>query len=187
METRRQTAGESFDLRCEITSLDPLLEECTIAAAGELPSMSIEIQAERTPFDTAGWDVLTPAARYRGDAVVLRDVCTAGFDLQVRIGGSRPSFVLRRHPSAKSRLGKLAPARARLLLRAALLQFPAMWNAGVHGRAPLHASVVSAGDETILLVGASGVGKSTLVDLELAAGGRATSDNLVLAISSGMQ
>jgi hypothetical protein len=179
---RRQTAGISFDLRCEIPSVASVLEDCSIPVEGtNAPAMSIDIQMARAPFDTDGWDVLSRTARCRGGAAVIHDVCTSGFDLLMRFDTAPFRLAFRRRPSTPSRLGRLSPSRARLLVRSALIQFPAIWCAGVLGRAPLHASVVMAGADTVLLEGASGVGKSTLVELELAAGGRATSDNLVVS------
>src|SRR6266851_401564 len=53
--------------------------------------------------------------------------------------------------------------------------------ASVRGRAPLHAVACTTGDAVTLLAGPGGVGKSTLLQLELAHGGRATSDNLCVA------
>jgi hypothetical protein len=71
-------------------------------------------------------------------------------------------------------------SRGRLRFRAALIQFPAMWRAVLRGRAPLHAPACTAGPRTVLLTGASGVGKSTLIAQEVEAGGRAVSDNVVV-------
>ena len=72
-------------------------------------------------------------------------------------------------------------ARARLLLRAVLLQYPALWRSQLRGRAPLHASVCGLGaadGPAVLLAGPGGVGKSTLVHGELLNGALATCDNL---------
>src|SRR6266536_856013 len=73
-------------------------------------------------------------------------------------------------------------SRFHLLARSALLRYPALWRAGTRGRAPLHASACTAGDGRVaLLAGPGGVGKSTLVSMELADGGRAVSDNVCVA------
>jgi hypothetical protein len=72
--------------------------------------------------------------------------------------------------------------RARLLLRAVLLQYPVLWAAALRGRAPLHAcGVVSSMSGAMLVVGPSGVGKTTVVEHEVCAGGSATTDNLCVA------
>ena len=78
-------------------------------------------------------------------------------------------------------------ARARLLLRAVLLQYPALWRSQQRGRAPLHASVCSlgpaegSGGQTVMLAGPGGIGKSTLVHGELLNGAACTCDNLCVS------
>ncbi len=74
----------------------------------------------------------------------------------------------------------LLRSRARLLSRAVLIQYPAMWRGVLRGRAPLHAPACTAGGRTVLLTGPGGVGKTTLIAREVEAGGRAVSDNLAL-------
>jgi hypothetical protein len=56
--------------------------------------------------------------------------------------------------------------------------YPTMWVAGLRGRVPLHACACTANEAVPLLAGPSGLGKSTLVDAEVRAGGGATGDNL---------
>ena len=78
-------------------------------------------------------------------------------------------------------------ARARLLLRAVLLQYPALWRSQLRGRAPLHASVCGlgpaegSGGRTVMLAGPGGIGKSTLVHGELLTGAACTCDNLCVS------
>jgi hypothetical protein len=183
MRAALQTGGETVDLSCEDAQVADLLRT---GADGELtphplaaPTVVVRVDRSHGPFPTAGWPVLTRGAVHRDGAVVVRDVCTSGFDMRVRLVGDVPEFVFRRRPPSRTRLAAVAlPERACLLTRAVLLQYPVMWWASVKGRAPLHGSVIDTGEAVVLLAGASGVGKSTLVANEVAAGGAATSDNL---------
>jgi hypothetical protein len=109
----------------------------------------------------------------------MRDACTSGFDLRFRNHGRQAEFTYRWRPPARTRFAALAlAARARLLARAVLLQYPALWWASTHGRVPVHASAFTGGGVTPLVSGASGIGKSTLLATELEADGHAASDNL---------
>ena len=73
--------------------------------------------------------------------------------------------------------------RFRALRGQVLLHHPVLWWAAVRGLAPLHVSVLEIDGTAVLLAGPGGVGKSSLVARELAAGGRAVCDNL--AVSDG--
>jgi len=72
----------------------------------------------------------------------------------------------------------MLPARSRQLTLLTLLAYPAMWWAVRNGRAPIHGSAFETSGRTVLVVGASGVGKSTVFQQELSAGSRPLSDNL---------
>ena len=185
MQSRLATTGIPIDLRCEIPSVRDVLAGCTIELAEPAAApLSITIESERMPFDTDGWEPVTRSAFSREGSVVVRDAATSGFDLLLRADAAGGDLVFRRSASVRSRFLRVAlPARGRLLLRSALLQYPAMWWAGTRDRAPLHAPVLTVGEETVLLVGASGVGKSTLVHREASEGARVVSDNL--AVSDG--
>ena len=76
-------------------------------------------------------------------------------------------------------------SRFHLLARAVLIQYPALWWAGTRGRAPLHACAFAGAGGGPLLTAASGVGRSTLVARELAAGASCTGDNL--AVGDGIR
>jgi hypothetical protein len=176
------TAGELVAVTCPAGSISRLMRECadgTLGLEDEDHTMRVEIEETRRPFDTQGWTHLSRGAWSSGGRVVILDVCTSGFDLLVDVSGRVPGFTYRHRPPTRTRALSLAlPSRARLLARAALLQYPAMWLAGTRGRAPLHASAVKAGRVTALVAGASGVGKSTLIGREAEAGGTATGDNV---------
>jgi hypothetical protein len=183
MQAALPTAGERVFVDCGSGWVADRIGEC-VGDALERTSlddttMEVRVEPGRAAFDTTGWGVLARGAWNRDGRVVIRDVCTSGFDLSVTVADDRPTFTFRRRPPSRTRLAGVAlRSRSRLLLRAALLQYPAMWWAGTRGRVPLHASVCALGRSTPLLAGPSGVGKTTLLLGELRAGARAVSDNL---------
>jgi hypothetical protein len=184
MQAALRTGGEVLGLQCDVSRLSAMIEEgadncLTVAAAS--PTVSVCVERDRAPFSTQGWPMLTRGAWHRGRAVVVRDVCTSGLDLHVRVVGDRPEMIFRWRPPSRTRAAMAAlPARARLLVRCVLLQYPVLWWAATNGRVPLHASVLRSGSVVALLAGASGVGKSTLVATEIQAGATASSDNLCI-------
>ena len=169
------TAGERLGIESDLSWVDDLIEE---SAPGELrrgdaenPSIRVSVESDRRAFDVRGWAVLTRGAWHRAGQVVLRDPCTAGFDLLATIDDGCPSLTFRWRPPRRTRAAAWAlRSRFHLLARAVLVQFPALWWAGTRGRAPLHASACTAGGATPLLAGPGGVGKSTLLKWELARG-----------------
>jgi hypothetical protein len=182
MRASLDTAGVRLDVRCELDWAARLITE---GAAGELrapdshAAATVRVEADRCPFDTAGWRLLTRGTWERDGELVLTDVCTTGFDLRVTLDADRPVFVYRWRPQPRSRAAAWAlRSRFHLLARAALIQFPALWWASELGRAPLHASAVETAGATLLVAAPSGVGRSTLLVRELEHGGRATGDNL---------
>jgi hypothetical protein len=178
------TAGERLAIECEVARLTSLVRDGTdgVLQEGAPPegsTVEVRVEASRRAFGTDGWALLARDSWRNGGRVVVRDLCTAGLDALVAVESDVPRFTFRRRPPARTRAAAiLLPSRARLLTRAALLQFPALWWAAQHGRAPLHAPALSAGGSTMLLVGTSGVGKTTLILRETEAGGLATGDNV---------
>jgi hypothetical protein len=181
------TAGERLSIECAVPWVSELIAE---GAAGEfqapgLPgaSVRVRVEADRRPFPTDDWRLLTRGVWHRAGAVVVANACTAGFDFHLRCSADEAEFVFRWRPPPRDRAAaRVLRSRFHLLARAVLAQYPALWWAQVRDRAPLHVSAC-AGSSTVLLCSASGVGRSTLVLAELAAGGRATGDNL--AVSDG--
>jgi len=181
-----ETAGERMAIECEVPWLSELIEE---GAAGQLQagpamdtSLVVRVEADSGPFDVSGAQPVTRGAWRRDGAVIVENACTTGLDIHVRCSAAGAQFTVRWRAPARERVARwLLPARFRLLARAVLLQFPALWWAGTRGRAPLHASTCTAGPATPLLAGPGGVGKSTLLLRELTAGGRAICDNLCVA------
>jgi hypothetical protein len=180
------TAGERLTVARVPRWLDSVVAEgADQAAAGAGaggPGVTVTVEDGRGPFDTAGWAPLTRGAHARDGELVATDICGSGFDLHLRVRDGAADFTLRWRPSPRTlALHRALRSRFHLLARAVLLQYPALWWAGVNGRAPLHAPACTAGAATPLLAGPGGVGKTTLLGRELAAGGAATSDNLTVS------
>lgn len=184
-----RTAGERAEVTCAHRWLAGVLAE---GAAGQLapaddarPDIRITVEDTTAAFDTAGWDVLTRDAWRRPGQVIVRDACSSGLDLLVTAAAPTLDIVARWRPSMTVRAAAaVLRARSRLLIRAVLLQYPALWWSQQRGRAPLHASVCTigpAGGRTVLIAGPGGVGKSTLVNAELARMAQSTSDNLCVS------
>jgi hypothetical protein len=183
------TAGERVELTCAVPWMAGILTE---GAAGQLTAddgttADVRVTVERcsASFDVTGWRVLTRDAWCRPGQVVIRDACSSGLDMLVTAGGPSLDVVARWRPSGRERAAAVVlRARARLLLRAVLLQYPALWRSQQRGRVPLHASVCGLGageDQTVMLAGPGGIGKSTLVYRELLSGATCTCDNLCVS------
>jgi hypothetical protein len=182
------TAGERVALVCPYGWVSALIDDSFTEEWGQTsdpPStLSVRIEGRTDPFDVEGWILLARGAWARDGDLVMHNVCSSGFDLLLRPAADPCDFTFRWRPSLRSRAASMAfRSRFRLLVRAVLIQYPAMWWAGVHGRAPLHAPVCTSGSITALLAGPGGVGKSTLTMRELEAGNSAVSDNL--SVSDG--
>jgi hypothetical protein len=177
------SGGEEIAIVCDDERISAAIEEGADGALRPLgtgaATVSVIVERDRRPFTTDGWSPLARGAAHRAGTVVVRDVCTSGVDLHARVVDGVPELIFRRRPPAATRAaGSLLPARARLLLRCVLLQYPALWWAGTRERVPLHASLLRTGGVDVVVGGASGVGKSTLVRAELSAGAATGGDNL---------
>ena len=180
-----RTAGECLHIECELGWVEKHLERGT---AGELhnddelePTVRLIIERSSAPFDTTDADRVTRGVWRAGGAVVLEDTCSSGFMLHCRPEAGVLVVRARWVPPPRTRAAAaVLRQRSSLLLRAVLLQYPVLWWSVVHGCAPVHVSALDLGESTPLLVGPSGVGKSTLVETELAAGHHATCDNLAV-------
>ncbi len=183
------TAGERVALTCAVPWIAEILTE---GAAGQLtaddgatPDITVTVERRSAAFDVGGWQVLTRGAWCHEGEVVIRDACSSGLDMRVTASETSLDVVARWRPSGRERAAAaVLRARARLLLRAVLLQYPALWRSQLRGRTPLHASVCGLGaadGQTVMLVGPGGVGKSTLVHGELLNGATCTCDNLCVS------
>jgi hypothetical protein len=179
------TAGERLEVDSALSWVAELVEEGAAGALQPSPtpsgSIMVSVEAESRPFDTHRWLLLARGAWMRHGEVVIENVLTSGFDLHVRCGHDQVELTYRWRPPARDRVAaRVLRSRFHLLARAALIQYPALWWAGTRNRVPLHVSALAAGDSTPLVVASSGVGRSTLVAAEVAAGGVSTGDNLAV-------
>jgi hypothetical protein len=186
MDAVLETAGERMQIISDIPWVDDLIAK---AAPGELrhgdrvdTSVTVSVESKGHAFQSTAWEPLTRGAWRQRDEVVIEDVCSSGFDLHLSCKSGDAEFTFRWRPHLRGRAAELLlRSRFILLARAVLLQYPAMWQASNRGRVPLHASACTVGELRPLLVGPSGVGKSTLMALELESGGSAISDNLCVS------
>jgi hypothetical protein len=141
--------------------------------------LKVVVAETSEPFSRRGLDPLARGAWSDGSAVVIENACSSGVDLRVWAAGGRLEVEARSRPGWSTRgLATVAPARAQLLLRSAILQYPAMWWAGVSGAVPLHVSGIRTGGVSVAIAGPGGVGKSTLLRDAMSQGGQGVSDNL---------
>jgi hypothetical protein len=187
MRSILHTAGERVELTCAVPWIGDVIAE---GAAGQLtpadgvtPDVRVTVERDPAAFDVTGWRVLTRDAWYRDGQVIIGNACSSGLDLRVTVGEPTVELTARWRPAGKERaLAAVARSRARLLLRAVLLQYPALWRSQQRGRVPLHASVCCLADgRAVMLAGPGGVGKSTLVHGELLSGAVPTCDNVCVS------
>jgi hypothetical protein len=180
-----RTAGERLSIESALPWAMDLLAE---GARGDLSpvdhadaSVRVVIESERRSFDTAGWELLTRGAWRRDRELVIENACTAGFDMHLTCTRTHADFTFRWRPPTRDRAAaRLLRSRFHLLARALMIQYPAMWWAGIRHRVPLHASACTVGRATPLIAAAGGIGRSTLIVQELRAGGRTTGDNIAV-------
>jgi hypothetical protein len=184
-----RSAGEQIELSCRQRFLSGVLEEGiggrSTQTDASRPDIRVTVEDSVAAFDTRGWEILTRDAWRRPSQVVVRDACSSGLDLLITTRQPSLEILARWRPPPAGRAASVVlRSRARLLIRAVLLQYPALWWGQQRGRAPLHASVCSLGPDhgrSVLIAGPGGVGKSTMVNAELERGAVATSDNLCLS------
>ncbi|MEO8106998.1 MAG: hypothetical protein ABI720_06725 [Actinomycetes bacterium] len=84
-------------------------------------------------------------------------------------------------------LSWVAPQRSRALVAQSAILYPLLTAAHLQGDTPFHAGLIVVDGAAIVVIGASGVGKSTLADHEERAGSVVLSDNLIVwSPSEGM-
>ena len=183
MNANLETGGERLQIVSAIPWGDQLIHEATGGEAlrdtSEPATVIVNIESSTRAFEISSWEPLTRGAWRSGNEVVVENACSSGFDLRLFATREVAEFNFRWRPQLRGRAAAtILRTRFILLARAVLLQYPALWRASLRGRAPLHASGCAIGDLRPLLAGPGGVGKSTLIAQELAAGGVAISDNL---------
>jgi len=179
-----ETAGEVVQLdlpsswaQRAVRGLEPSL--ATAGTAG--PSVVVRTGAGLVPWSGGGRRLGRGVVVDRG-AVAFRSACSSGADVAVSASGEVVQVVADwRAGPREAGLHGLLPRRARLLAADVLLHYPVLWRAGWRSRVPLHAAALVVRDRGVLVVGASGVGKTTLARAEVAEGGALVSDNLVVA------
>jgi hypothetical protein len=189
MDAEMVQAGERLRLHAEPAWVADLLEEAAPGEwrppSGRRADVVVVVEGQTRPFDVRGWQPLTRGAFCRDGRCVLLDTCSSGFDVLVEPedGADQPPavrFTARWRPPALEHLAALVlRSRLHLLVRAVLVQYPALWHAGLRGRVPLHASALEMHGGVPLLVGPGGVGRTSLVEAAARLGGRPCSDNLV--------
>lgn len=189
MDAEMVQAGERLRLHAEPAWVAELLEEAAPgewrAPSGRRADVVVVVEGRTTPFDVRGWEPLTRGAFCRDGRCVVLDACSSGFDVLVEPADGADDlpavrFTARWRPPAKEHLAALVlRSRMHLLVRAVLVQYPALWHAGLRGRVPLHASAIEVDGGVPLLVGPGGVGRTSLVEAATRRGGRPCSDNLV--------
>ena len=179
-----RTAGESLAFDCALDWVAELIGEGSAQELRDVDTAAavlVCVDSTQRPFDTRGWCRLARGAWQRDGEVVLENACTSGFDLHVACNPAGAEFTYRWRPPARDRAAAwIFRSRFHLLARSVLMQYPALWWAGIRGRAPLHASAWTNGGSTPLVSAASGIGRSTLFLHELESGARATGDNLAV-------
>jgi hypothetical protein len=186
MEVALVTGGERASIRCAVPWVAERIRDgadgCLAPGAAAEPTVLVSVESTRERFETHGWSRLSRDAWSCDGHVVVEDVATSGFDMHLWWEGQVPEVIFRWRPPRTTRAASLLlRKRARLLVRSVILQYPFLWIASTRGRAPIHAPAVSAGSPgPAILVGASGVGKTTLVENEIAGGGQAVGDNLAV-------
>ncbi len=149
-------------------------------ACADLPNLMVSLEEGRRRFDISRCEPITRGvwATDRGEAII-ESAGGSGYHQVWCIDEDGLRVSARWAPTAKERVAaRLLPARHQALSGQVLVHYPALWLAMQQGLAPLHVSVVEIDGLAVLLAGPGGVGKSSLVSRELAAGGRATCDNL---------
>jgi len=147
-----------------------------------LADITLSLERGRRRFDLRDCEPVTRGAWVgpSGNAVI-ESAGGSGFAQHWSIADDGLHVRSRWAPSAaEAAAAALLPARFRALRAQVLVHYPAMWWAAHQGHAPLHVSVVEIEGVAVLLAGPGGVGKSTLVARELAAGATATCDNLAV-------
>jgi hypothetical protein len=186
---RVRSAGCLVQIESEVPATSRALADATggatlaATAAPSAPDVLLTIERSRRPFDIAGMRPVTRGCwSDAGGRTVIENVGGSGFSQLWHAGGDSLEIRTRWMPTV---LGNVAartmPTRFRLLRAQVLLHYPILWWSMVTAStAPVHVSAVELHGVGVVLAGPGGVGKSTLVAAELAAGHTATCDNLAV-------
>jgi hypothetical protein len=184
MRCTLQTAGEVAVVDAPAPWAErPLrvLGDSGTGAASQTPTVRVRTVTAPVPDPGVGRRLGRGVAT-DGEAVVLRSACSSGIDIGMSATEDVVEVAAARRPQLREAiLHRLLSRRADLLAADVLLHYPVLWRAGWRGRVPLHAAALVVEGRGVLVVGASGVGKTTLVQAEVAAGATFVSDNLVVS------
>ena len=186
---RVRSAGCLVQIESQVPTIARSLTDATcgatVAAGGApmAPDVLLRIERSRRPFDTAGMRPVTRGCWSDiAGRTVIEDAGGSGFSQLWLAGGDSLEVRTRWTPTVlASAAARAMPTRFRLLRAQVLLHYPALWWSMVAAStAPVHVSAVELQGVGVILAGPGGVGKSTLVAAELAAGHTATCDNLAV-------
>jgi hypothetical protein len=179
-----ETAGEVVQLEASSAWARRALRELPTIAGGAVsgrPTVVVHAGRGLAPDPARGRRLGRGIVVDRG-AVAFRSACSSGADLGVRASADVVEVTADWRAAPKEEvLHRLLPRRAELLAADVLVHYPVLWRAGWRGRVPLHAAALRLRDRGVLVVGASGVGKTTLARAEVAEGAALVSDNLVVS------
>ena len=154
------------------------------ATSGTPHDVRLVLERGREPFKPGARPVTRGVSVAPDGTTTIDDVGGSGHAQQWSCTGDELVVRTRWCPAPGALAARHAlRTRFRALRGQVLLHHPVLWWAAVRGLAPLHVSVLDIDGTSVLLAGPGGVGKSSLVARELAAGGRAVCDNL--AVSDG--
>ena len=160
-----------------VTALPP-------ATTGTPYDVRLVLERAREPFEPGARAVTRGVSVTADGTTTIDDVGGSGYAQQWSCTGDELVVRTRWRPAPGALTARHAlRTRFRALRGQVLLHHPVLWWAAVRGLSPLHVSVLEIDGTAVLLAGPGGVGKSSLVARELAAGGRAVCDNL--AVSDG--
>jgi hypothetical protein len=130
---------------------------------------------------TSGAPVTRGVTREADGAVVFSSAGGSGYRQRWQLSDHVVRVESTWAPSVKESLvARALPSRFRALRGQVLLHHPVLWQASLHGLVPMHVSAVAVAGTVVVLAGPGGVGKTSLVTREIAAGAHAACDNLAV-------
>ena len=178
----RVEAGSRSELNDVATAAG--VSALTPLTSGTAYDVRLVLERSRQPFEPGSRLVTRGESAAADGTTTIDDVGGSGYAQQWSCTDDELVVRTRWCPAPGALAARhLLRTRFRALRGQVLLHYPVLWWAAVRGLAPLHVSVIDIDGTAVLLAGPGGVGKSSLVARELAAGGRAVCDNL--AVSDG--
>ena len=162
--------------------------EAVVEAAGTPELLDSPVQPDVVLVEGAtrdrsetGAPVTRGVTRETDGTVVFASAGGSGYRQRWQMSGQTVRVESTWEPSAKEATAARAlPSRFRALRGQVLLHYPVLWRASLRGLVPMHVSAVVVAETVVVLAGPGGVGKTSLLTREIAAGGRAACDNLAV-------